>query len=305
MLAMNGVYLIVAAFLLAMVIVFCLSLYYKKLKILLFAFFIISSIIIFIPSYYSQLGQSGFISHQNCIGAYLHTHSNANYFIALDNRDFINMDCKLVTCEAQYWTNETISLSSLVNVTDMQNITNSDNKKANYIISSKILQLEFVCETSGYKLYTTKATPMDVNTTVQIPYTIHIGTNDSMITENFYESEGNPGNTYRWTKNTSKVLINYPNVGEGMRLILSLGGSKPDNSFINISVSMNGYHLGDIKKPGGYHNYTFIVPQQYLDNGTQILEISAEMWTQVYYGIQDYRQLGVAVNKIYIEKANA
>ena len=304
MFTMNGTYLIVAAFLLAIVIVFCLSLYYKKLKILLFGVFIISSIIIFIPSYYSQLGQSNAFGDQNCIGTYLQKNSNMNYFIAIDNRDFNSVDGLVMAGEAQFWTNETISLSSLANLTDPQNITNSDNKKANYIISSKILPLEFVSETNGYKLYKPKVTSSVVNTTVQLPYTIYIGTNDSMITENFFGPEGGSGNTFRWTKDNSIVIVNYPRVDKDMRLTLSLRGDKPDNSPINISVSMNGYHLGNITKPSGYHEYSFIVPQRIMTDLRQELDIRTETWDQENYGIQDARWLGVAINKIYVETAN-
>jgi hypothetical protein len=168
---------------------------------------------------------------------------------------------------------------------------------ADYIISEKFLPYPCVIGSNmDYKLYAPHATSSFAKY-VSLPYVIELGNVSSCILDGFYHSEG----TFRWTSEISKVKIEYPQENGSFKLHIKTGGGRPENNPANVTFFMNGHFIGAMEKTSGTKMYSALIPDYYLENNHQILEIRTNTWKPRDYGSIDTRNLGITVEWIRLD----
>lgn len=269
-------------------------------------FFIILSLILFIPLYEANHENMRNMESMNQIGRYLQKHSSTDTQILLDS-DYVT-DTHILMNETyinrwwypgltQFWTPGTIIQRSTAE--DPSGIfTKEFFDKADYIISQKFLPYPCVIASNNtYKLYTPHVTHHFVQN-VSLPFMIGMDSeSSSCIINGFYPAQGKD----RWTSEFSEVKIQYPKEKGRFLLRISTGGHRPENNPANVSYVMNGHFIEPLEETNGTGIYSVIIPEDYLENNYQILGIRTNTWKPSDYGFTDTRNLGIAVSWIRLE----
>lgn len=284
------------AILLATVFVFfLLSIRQKVFRVLLLLLLVCSSMFVSIHPYRLDIDSARLYENQNQIGRYLQNHSDKDTIILMDP-DIMNSEKgRIFWALTTFWIDSTIIPDPRITYTTNDSVFIGN---ADYLLSSKLLPYPVVCASNGttYKLYSTTVSDDD---TCNLPYTINIGdATTSIFIDNFYTSEG----TTRWTKNLSRVLIEYPSKEGDMSLTVSTLGYRPINNPAHMTLYINNNLIIEKIKPAGEYVYEFTVPQEYLYKEYQILEIETNTWCPLDYGYNDNRDLGVMIDNLTISK---
>ena len=183
-----------------------------------------------------------------------------------------------------------------VNENEFSTINYQSNRRIDYVISQRILPYNVLAVSKfGYKLYSLE--PLEKSSIV-LPYQINIGSDAEEKIENFYPSENNQ---YRWSKNQSKILIEYPNNFGDLKLIMKIDGSRPADNPAHIIFKINNQELKNITFTGNSQNVTIIAPHSYLTEYFQIFEIDTNTWRPSTYGSTDMRDLGIQIDWLEIQ----
>ncbi len=269
-------------------------------------FFIILSLILFIPLFEANHENMRNMESMNQIGRYLQKHSSTDTQILLDS-DYVT-DTQILMNETyinrwwypsltQFWTSGTI-IQRLTAEDPSGVFTKKFVDNADYIISQKFLPYPCViASNNSYKLYTPHVTYQFVQN-VSLPFMIVLDREaSSCVINGFYPSEGKD----RWTSEFSEVKIEYPQEKGPFMLRISTGGHRPENNPANISYVMNGHFIEPLEETNGTGIYSVIIPEDYLENNYQILGIRTNTWKPHDYGLTDTRNLGIAVSWIRLE----
>jgi hypothetical protein len=176
------------------------------------------------------------------------------------------------------------------------NVNCHQDRDFDYIISPRFLPYQsIIASNSGYILYSYEKPG---NRTIELPYTIDIGFNDEEIIKNFHSAESNQ---IRWTKNNSKILLEYPKSCGEMKVSVKIGGGRPSDNPANVMFSINDYPLGNITYTGNPKIISYSIPVRYLADYYNILDISTNTWNPRDFGSKDNRDLGIQVDWVSIQ----
>lgn len=265
---------------------------------LFFTYLILLSIVLSVPTYEEQFENMNNTKNINQIGRYLEHNSSDDTLILMDHEDVREHWGLQMWFFIQYWTDGEM----------VQHFTNDDPSglatkehinDVDYIISKKLLPYHCVeTANNGYKLYdltVSSQTPSNMS----LPYIIDIGKNDQHITEGFYDPELGE---YRWTTNSSKIKIEYGGNQGPLLLEVMMRSSRPDTDPANVTLYMNGNLIGSAEKIIGNRDYSVVVPENYLEDRYQILEIRTNTWKPSDHGyVNDDRDLGIQIDWIKID----
>lgn len=273
---------------------FILTYRYKQFLPFAYVFVIVLLLLTAIPTYQQELIVSVNLENNNQIGRYLQDHDGAESITLMDSEDFDRSPQMWFL--TKFWMNGDLVCHSTKE--DPSGVYTKYTKDVDYIISSKLLPYQLItCSKGGYKLYKPAVSEEQF---IKVPYTIDIGLNDEFIIENFHEEENQK---MRWTKNTSNVLVEYPEDSGHMKLTIKTGGHRPPDNPAYIELYTNGIKIGEVIKPSGSFIYSFNVPQYCLNEYYQIVEIKTNTWRPSDYGSPDKRDLGIQIDWIKIDKA--
>lgn len=265
---------------------------------LFFMFFILLSAIISIPTYEKQLENMDNTYNTNQIGRYLEYHSSDTTLILMDHENFGEYWGPQMWFLTQYWSNgemvQRFTNKDKSGVATQENLTDID-----YIISKKLLPYDSVeAANNGYKLYDLNKS-LQMVSNLEFPHIIDIGRNDSDITEGFYDSELGEN---RWTTNLSKIKIDYGKHQGSFILEIMMNAPRPQTDPANVTFYINGNLIGSAEEIVGTKNYSVAVPDNYLEDRYQILEIRTNTWKPSEDGyVDDPRDLGIQVDWIKID----
>jgi hypothetical protein len=167
------------------------------------------------------------------------------------------------------------------------------NQQTEYTISQKILPNNILAVSkTGFKLY---GSADRKKSAIILPYTINVRSDSGGRIENFYPSD-------TWTKNYSKILVEYPkNFGE-INLTVYITGDRPRDNPAHVVFKINDQELRNITYTGNRKTVSVIVPDKYLNDYFQIFEINTNTWRMSDYGSSsDSRDLGIRIEKITIQ----
>jgi len=182
------------------------------------------------------------------------------------------------------------------NESELTSPSYQSNRHINFIISQRILPYQVLAVSRfGYKLYSLE--PREKSTIV-LPYTINIGSDANEKIENFYPSENNQS---RWTKNQSQIVIEYPNYFGDMKLTMKIDSSRPGDNPAHVIFKINNLELKNITYTGNAQDIIIMVPQSYLTEHFQIVEIDTNTWQPSNYGSPDTRELGIQIDSMEIQ----
>lgn len=286
----------ISLFVVFLLVFFIIIVYNKKLWPLFIIFLMLIAIIGIYPTFQIQITQSSTIDKMNQISHYLITHSNESSRILMTNEDFnANYWGTAIWFGTQFYIKGYLIRNDACTV--LSTVKCQQNRDLDYIISPRILPYHLITtSTSGYKLYNFE-NPENY-TTIELPYTIDIGLNDEEKIENFHSAENNQ---IRWTKNYSKILIEYPkNCGE-FNLSVKIGGGRPANNPANVIFLINDHSLGNITYTGNQKIISYIIPVGYLNDYNNKLEIVTNTWNPGDYGLKDTRNLGIWVDWVFVQ----
>ncbi|MGD9778668.1 glycosyltransferase family 39 protein [Methanomethylovorans sp.] len=140
---------------------------------------------------------------------------------------------------------------------------------------------------------------IDYNSNITLPYTIDIGKDDQHLVEGFYGPELGK---IRWTTNSSKIKIEYVQDQGPLVLHMMMEAPRPDTDPANVTLYMNGNLIGSAEKIIGNRDYSVVVPENYLEDRYQILEIRTNTWKPSDHGyVNDDRDLGIQIDWIKID----
>ena len=270
----------------------------KRSMNLFFAYLIILSLLLCIPTYEKQLEHMRNTESVNQIGRYLEDHSSDDTLILMDQEDvgkYLGYHMWFLT---RYWINGEFVQGHIYDGPSGLRTKELMND-ADYMISKKLLRYECVQATdNGYKLYDLKAS-LQLHSNVTLPYTIDIGKDDQHLVEDFYGPELGKK---RWTTNSSKIKIEYAQDQGPFILHVMMEAPRPEKDPANVTFYMNGNKIGSAEKIVGVRYYSVVVPQNYLEARYQILEIRTNTWKPIDHGIaDDTRVLGVQIDWIKID----
>jgi 4-amino-4-deoxy-L-arabinose transferase-like glycosyltransferase len=274
---------------------FIIIVYHKKFWPVFLIFLMSISIIVIYPTLQIQITDSSSTNEINQIGGYLINNSNESSKILMTNDDYNDYWGTITFWVTQFYTKGLLVKNDICSITTTENcqqIQDSD-----YIISSRILPYHsIIASKSGYKLYIFEKTE---NRIINLPYTIDIGVNDDEKIENFYAADTNQT---RWTKNYSKILIEYPKSFGELNVSINFGGIRPRDNPANITFLINDYVLGNFTYNGNQETTISLdIPVRYLNNYYNILEIDTNTWNPSDYESKDNRDLGILVDWISVK----
>lgn len=277
----------IGIFLLIIIVVFYILIRIRRSRNTLFLFIILISLTASIYPIQTQLNNSLYASRVSPIGIYINEHLEDDKLVLADRFD----ESPLIWFSTTFWMNGYLTHHSINNgLSDIQ----LNNVK--YIISSKLLPYQPVICSMGYKLYEIDNTQKEQ--IIVPPVVIDIGLNDDCIIENFHGAEKQ---AFRWTRDSSKILIPYhPDLGP-MKLDIETGGYRPSDNPANIEWYINDNKIGQDIKPAGDHIYSFVVPDRWLNQNYQILNIVSNTWKPSDYGAHDNRNLGIIVDWVKVD----
>jgi hypothetical protein len=277
-----------------LLIFFIVIVYNKKFWPLFIVFLMIISIIGIYSTLQIQLSYSSTIEKTNQISQYLVKNSNESSRILMMNEDFMDVSGTNMWWGTQFYITGYLIKGDLCTISSKINCQQT--RDFDYIISSRILPYHLInASESGYKLYTLEKPE---NHTIELPYTINIGLNDEEKIENFHSAENNQ---FRWTKNYSKILIEYPQSCGELNVSLKIGGNRPATNPANVIFLINDHSLGNITYTGNQKIISYTIQDSYLNDYYNILEIDTNTWNPSDYGSKDIRDLGIQVDWVFVQ----
>jgi hypothetical protein len=273
------------------------SIHNSKTTNLFFVYLILLSVSLSIPTYEKQLENMRNTDNVNQIGRYLENNSSDTTLILMDHENVGEYWGPQMWFLTQYWAYGEM-VKRFTNDDPAGVFTKEYTDGTDYIISKKLLPYDCVkTANNGYKLYDLK-TSSQIASNVEIPYIIDIGKNDSHIIEGFYDSELGEN---RWTTNSSKIKIEYGSLQGPFILEVMMVSPRPQTDPANVTFYMNGYPIGSVDGIIGTNDYSVVVPQEYLEDRYQILEIRTNTWRPSDDGyVDDHRDLGIQIDWIKI-----
>lgn len=265
---------------------------------LFFVYFVLLSMLISIPTYGKQLENMRNTDNVNQIGRYLEHNSSDTTLILMDHENLGEYWGPQMWFLTQFWSHG--EMVQRFTDDDPSGMTTKEHTKdVDYIISKKLLPYDHVkTANNGYKLYDLNASSQTASN-VELPYLIDIGENDSHITEGFYDPELGEN---RWTTNSSKIKIEYGKSQGSLILEIMIEAPRPQTDPANVTFYLNGNQIGSADKITGTKDYSFVVPESYLEERYQILEIRTNTWKPSDHGsANDHRDLGIQVDWIKID----
>lgn len=244
-------------------------------------FLILLSIIMNIQIYNFSLEQSNLSFRLSAIPLELKKYDTEKTITLLDLDDFpvnfIQGVCNICYL-TNFWTKGTILFTNEIS-------THSD-----YVISNKLLPYNTLLATSDAKLYDMKKPLNLTDSKFKETKKINIGTDWNLI-EGIYPDG--------WTKNESKIRIDYSNSNGDMIIKIRSDGYRYKPNLVKIYL--NDYFVGTITQSKGQFEY--IIPKDKLNNNLQILKIITNPWVPLDYGLPDGRELGIHLEWIEYGKS--
>jgi hypothetical protein len=273
---------------------FCiLSISQKKLWFLIFIVLIIFSLIGMNYTIRAQYEKSLAIENDP-VTEYLVNHSDDSSIILMSIGDYYSEFGVLEWYSKQFFIQG--YLIQTKNESELTSPTYQNDRHVKYIISQRILPYQVLAVSRfGYKLYNLEPREKSI---VVLPYMINIGSDAKEKIENFYPSENNQS---RWTKNQSRIVIEYPENFGDMKLTMKIEGSRPVDNPAKIVFKINNFELKNITYTGNTQDVTIIVPQRYLTEHFQMVEIDTNTWRPSNYGSPDMRDLGIQLDWLEIQ----
>jgi len=273
--------------------VFIIALYHKRLWYLIFLLLVVFSILSMNYTIQVQIERSSFSAENFPIVEYLVNHSNESSRILMSNDDYNYYTSYGST--TWYSTQFFIPGYLIRNTTEHVSSGTGDlkNQQIDYTISQKILPNNILAVSkTGFKLY---GSADRKKSAIILPYTINVRSDSGGRIENFYPTD-------TWTKNYSKILVEYPkNFGE-INLTVYITGDRPRDNPAHVVFKINDQELRNITYTGNRKTVSVIVPDKYLNDYFQIFEINTNTWRMSDYGpSSDSRDLGVRIEKITIQ----
>jgi hypothetical protein len=261
---------------------------------------IVFSAVTIAPTYLNELTISLNTEQNNTIGRWLEINHTKQSVILFDRKDFHSDWGQVMWYLVMFWSGDV-----LVRRNDLSQTSSTPRvDDVDYIISKRLLPYHIV--TAGkswfdfeYKLYDPHSTGNDSVTSF-----IEVGRNDTQIIEGFYGAERSSTGSFRWTTNMSKVRISYPSENGPMKLLISIGNTRPETAPAFVELRLNGHSFANFTHTSA-RVYQFTITTDYLAPFYQMLEIRSNTWNPQKYGSQDNRELGLVVYWIRIESVES
>lgn len=285
-------------FILIILLVFFLQSSKKYILFIISMLFL--SIAIMYPIYHDELIVSKNTEAANQIGRYLQQHSDYNTKILMDRENFNEYWGPNMWFLSEFWSQGIMVRTS--SPLDPSGVYSTIANQSEYIISKKLLPYSVVNQSAfGYKLYMLK-TQKEPEFYDNFTSFIDIGYNDDYYIENFYPAEKNQ---FRWTKNNSKILIEYPRKCGELNLSIKMGGIRPLDDPANVHFSINNYPIGNITYFGDDRVVSILINNSNLNDQYHILGIVTNTWNPVDYGSIDNRDLGIQVDWLLVQSCES
>jgi hypothetical protein len=270
--------------------VFILSLYYKKLSYLLLILLVIFSIFGMNYSIQAQYFYSSVKGGNSPVVDYLVKHSTESTRILMSAEDY-NNDFGIMT----WYSTQFFIKGYLVQNPNVSIKGDPKNLQTDFTISQKILPHNILAVSDkGFKLYGTEDRKRN---SITVPYTINAGSAGEIF-ENFYPSNSNQP---LWTKNHSRILVEYPKNFGDMVITVKLNGLRPMDNPAHVVFKWNDKEFQNSIITGRSEIFTMIVEEKYLEDEFQIFEIDTNTWRPSNYGSADSRDLGIQIEEIVIQ----
>ncbi len=138
------------------------------------------------------------------------------------------------------------------------------------------------------------------------PASLDIGGTDDLNLVDFYPKErlGGGAVTFRWSQDTSSLLMRVPPKSRELVLRLS-GGRPPGVTLARVTISVNGVEIGQGEPTNSFGDHVFPIPPAIAATAsagdTANIEIRSSTWIpQTVMGGSDTRALGVMVDQAEI-----
>jgi len=276
-------------------VVFSFGMYYKKTWYFLFILLTLFTIFGLNYTITAQHWYSSNTEENNYpIVEYLVNHSNESTRILMSAEDYSSTYGIIPWYSTQFF----IKGYLVQNSSELSLKNNQDSQRIDYTISQRILPFNVLAASKlGYKLYSPEPRRQ---IPIILPYAINVGSDAEEKIENFYSSENN---RYRWTKNESKILIDYPKIFGDMILTVNINGIRPGDNPAHVVFKCNDQELKNVTFTGNSETVSLIVPENYLNENFQILEIDTNTWRPGDYGYSDSRDLGIQIDNIFVQNS--
>jgi len=150
-----------------------------------------------------------------------------------------------------------------------------------------------------YRLVQTGLTPP--------PHSLDIGGTDDLHLVDFYPKErlGGGNLTFRWTQDTSYLLMSVPPQSHEVALRLS-GGRPRDVPLPRVTVYLENEELSSVELTNEFRDYVFPIPAATASNlsqrqdGVQVRILSSTWVPRTILGGSDTRALGVMIDRAEI-----
>ena len=265
--------------------IFILGLYYKKMWYLILILLILFSIAGMSYTIKTQYSYSSNADENNhAIIEYLVNHSNESTRILMSDEDYnYNSYFGIMT-----WFSTQFFIEGYL----IRNPDESKNHQIDYSISQKILlNNTLAASKTGFKLYGMEDRKRHV---VTLPYILNIRSDNSENIENFYPID-------TWTKNYSKLLIEYPKNFGDMNLTLNIDGVRPKENPAYVIFKLNDQEIKNITFKGNRDTVSLLVPEKNLKEHFQTFEVYTNTWRPSDYGYPDSRDLGIRIENVLIQ----
>jgi len=285
----------IGLFVILLLVWFTVIQYHKKFWPVFIIFLISISVIGIYFTLQIQYSESSKSAELTEISTYLIKNSNESSRILMTNDDYNKYWGTRIFWATQFYIKGHLIKNDICKNMSMDNcqpIQDSD-----YIISSKILPYHSIITTkSGYHLYTLQNSE---DHTIELPYIIDIGINDEEKIENFYPPDNNQ---MRWTKNNSKISIEYPKQFGELNLSVNFGGIRPADNPAIVTFLLNDHPLGNVTYTGNRQTtISYNIPDRYLNNYYNVLEIDTNTWNPGDYNSEHNGYLGILVDWVSVQ----
>jgi hypothetical protein len=134
---------------------------------------------------------------------------------------------------------------------------------------------------------------------------VDIGGSDDFQVSGFFDKEGGGAHTFRWTGSCASVYLPGARAGDTVRITTS-AERRPERSPALVKATFSGQAVGGFRVGDTWGDYTVRLPDP-LPPRPPILRLDVPAWrpANVLPGSSDMRDLGVMVDRIVLERADA
>jgi len=261
-----------------------LSIFYPKkwyILLLILAFFSLYAVVSVTQEQYSYSIANEVNSP---VIGYLVNHSDESTNVLMKTEEY----------HAEYGSRTWFSTQFFIKGLMIQNISDSVAPPSLFILTREVMPNNLLAlSKTGFKLYDqTERKPGSIN----LPYTINIGSESEDKMGSFYPSETNHS---AWTRAISTVEIAFPKDCGDMIIVLTVDSGRSDKNMTDVVYSLNNRIIAN-ENFYGFRKFEYIVPQRFLNDYYQYLKIDTETWKPSDYGSKDIRSLGIRVINISV-----